>query len=80
MSLSCGFATESTIPETRRFAVVSRRCMIFSRANMRVVALIGYLFEGTAVRQSQKLRSVRLHLPSGSEAFWVLLALSGETR
>jgi hypothetical protein len=47
---------------------------------MRVVALIGYLFEGTAVRQSQKLRSVRLHLPSGSEAFWVLLALSGETR
>jgi hypothetical protein len=74
MSLSCGFATESTIPETRRFAVVSRRC------NMRVVALIGYLFEGTAVRQSQKLRSVRLHLPSGSEAFWVLLALSGETR
>jgi hypothetical protein len=33
--------------------------MIFSRANMRVVALIGYLVEGTAVRQSQKLRSVR---------------------
>jgi hypothetical protein len=56
--------------------------MIFSRANTRVVALIFYLFEGTAVRQTQKLRSVvlRLHLPSGSEAFWVLLALSGETR
>jgi hypothetical protein len=56
--------------------------MIFSRANVRVVALIGYSFEGTAVRQSQKLRSValRLHLPSGTEAFWVLLALSGETR
>jgi len=64
--------------------------MIFSRANMRVVALIGYLFEGAAARQSQKLRSaapligliaiLRLHLPSGSEAFWVLLALSEETR
>jgi len=56
--------------------------MIFSRANMRVVALIGYLFEGAAARQSQKLRSValRLHLPSDEEAIWVLLALSGETR
>jgi hypothetical protein len=62
MSPSCGFATESTIPETRRFAVVSRRCMIFSRANMRVVALIGYLFESAAARQSQKLRSVALRL------------------
>jgi len=56
--------------------------MIFSCANMRVVALIGYLFEGAAARQSPKLRSVALilHLPSGSDAFWVLLALSGETR
>ncbi|MEH2614261.1 hypothetical protein [Bradyrhizobium sp. AZCC 1693] len=46
------------------------------------MALIGYLFESAAARQSQKLRSValRLDLPSGSEAFWVLLALSEETR
>jgi hypothetical protein len=56
--------------------------MISSRANMRTLALTGYPFEGAAVRQSQKLRSValRLHLPFGAEAFWVLLALSDETR
>jgi hypothetical protein len=64
--------------------------MISSRANMRVLALTGHLFEGAAVPQSQRLRSVapllglivalRLHLPFGPEAFWVLLALSDETR
>jgi hypothetical protein len=64
--------------------------MISSRANMRVLALTGDLFEGAAVPQSQRLRSVapllglivalRLHLPFGPEAFWVLLALSDETR
>jgi hypothetical protein len=82
ISPSCGFAAESTITENPAIAVASRRCLIFSHANMRIVALIGYLSESAAVRQSQKLRSValRLHLPSGSEAFWVLLALSGETR
>jgi hypothetical protein len=57
---------------------------------MRVLALTGHLFEGAAVPQSQRLRSVapllgliaalRLHLPFGPEAFWVLLALSDETR
>jgi hypothetical protein len=26
------------------------------------------------------IAALRLHLPSGSEAFWVLLALSDETR
>jgi len=57
---------------------------------MRVLALTGDLLEGAAVPQSQRLRSVapllgliaalRLHLPFGPEAFWVLLALSDETR
>jgi hypothetical protein len=56
--------------------------MNFGHADMRAAALIGCLFEGVAVRQSQKLRSVALwrHLPPGSEASWVLLALSNETR
>ena len=82
MSPSCGLAAESTISETRCFAVASRRCMNFGHARARVVAVTAYLFEGAAVRQSQKLRSaaLRLHLPSGPEAFWVLLALSDETR
>ncbi|MEH2526034.1 MULTISPECIES: hypothetical protein [unclassified Bradyrhizobium] len=81
MSLSCGFATESTIPEMDVCGGVPG-CMNFDHANMRVMVRICHLFEGAAVRQSKKLRSeaLRLHLPSGSEAFLVLLALSGETR
>ena len=91
MSLSCGFATNSTVPEMRRVRVTSPRCTNFRQPAARIALLTAHR-SGVlrCVIQSQRLRSVapllgvmaalRLHLPFGPEAFWVLLALSDETR
>jgi hypothetical protein len=90
ISLSCGFATNSTVPELRDGGrVTSRRCTNFRQPAVRIALLIANR-SGAAVRRSQGLRSgplagarlqaLTLHLPFGSEAFWVLLALSDETR
>ena len=87
MSLSCGFATNSTIPEAHQMPIASQRGIKISPA-WRLDRSANR--SGVAVLQSQGLRSaapllgliavLRLHLPFGSEAFWVLLALSQETR
>jgi hypothetical protein len=91
MSLSCGFATNSTIPENAADAGYVPALHEFSSAgcadrsaDRQSLGALRYS------NQSQRLRSaapllgliaaLRLHLPFGSEAFWVLLALSQETR
>ena len=83
------FATNSTIPQ-RRDAGYSRHCSEFFDSAVSDRALIAIALGGLAVLQSQRLRSAapllgaycsfELHLPSRLEAFWVLLALSQETR
>jgi hypothetical protein len=91
MSLSCGFATNSTIPENAKDAVTSRRCTNFRQPVVRIAALIanrsgccGALINRKGCDRRPlcwaRLQALRLHLPFGSEAFWVLLALSQETR
>ncbi|MEH2495981.1 hypothetical protein V1294_002460 [Bradyrhizobium sp. AZCC 1678] len=88
MSLSCGFATNSTVPEVRRVRIGSRRCMNFRQQAVRIARPIANR-SGAATHQSKVAIcgpvagpdcSFAFHLPFGSEAFWVLLALSEETR
>jgi hypothetical protein len=89
MSLSCGFAMDSTVPEMRRVPIVSWRCMNFRQPAVRIALPIANR-SGRLQCTNRRLRSVapllavmaavRLHLPFGPEAFWVLLALSDETR
>jgi hypothetical protein len=69
--------------------VTSRRCTNFRQPAVRIALLIANR-SGAAAHHSQRLRSgppccgpiaaLTLHLPFGSEAFWVSLALSDETR
>ena len=86
MSFNCGFATNSTYP----VPVTPPRCTNFRQRPVRIALPIAHRSGVLPVLQSQRLRCaahlisliaiLRLHLPSGSEAFWVLLALSEETR
>jgi hypothetical protein len=90
MSLSCGFATNSIMPDMPPVRVTSRRCTNFRQPGCADRAADRRSLGGAALLQSQWLRSVvlllgliaalRLHLPFGPDAFWVLLALSDETR
>jgi len=87
MSLSCGFAMNSTIPEVHQMPSPSRRGIRISPAwrlacgwsahhlGVAVIAMVAICGPLVCL-----IAALRLHLPSGSEAFWVLLALSDETR
>ncbi len=92
MSLGCGFAANSTIPEMRPDADRVPVRMNFRR---RRTPLDHCCWSGQSLSVLVRLKRkgcdcgplvstiaafAALHLPYGSEAFWVLLALSDETR
>jgi len=91
MSLSCGFATNSTIPENATDAGYVPALHEFSPpgradrgADRQSLGVLRYSNQSQGLRSAAPLlgliAALRLHLPFGSEAFWVLLALSQETR
>ena len=85
MSPGCGFATNPTVPEMRRVPGYIPRCTNFRQPVVRI-ALPAVNRSGVLRRSNRKgcdlrpLMDWRFHLPFGPEAFWVLLALSEETR
>jgi hypothetical protein len=91
ISLVCGFDPNSTVPEVRRGpAVTSRRCTNFRQPAVLIVLLTARR-SGVLQCSNRKgcdqwplllglIAALRSHLPSGSEAFGVLLALADETR
>jgi hypothetical protein len=89
MSLGCGFAVNSTIPECTRCRPRSGADE-FSPASTPGIALLTGQSLGCCGHFKRKgcdagplvgtIAPLRRHVPYGSEAFWVLLALSDETR
>ena len=87
MSLSCGFATDSSVPQKATGAGGVPAPHEFSASRRADRAAGRQSRRGAAVRNRKVaallmglIAALRLRLPFASEAFWVLLALSRETR
>jgi hypothetical protein len=89
IAVGCGFATNSIVSEMRRgsglrpaAARIFASRPVQTRGWSPIAWGCGAAIAKVAIRPLcwGPIAALRLHLPSGPEAFWVLLALSDETR